>query len=190
VVAARDQDGDGRLSRAEVAAEKDWVEHFGWVDGDGDGLLTAAEWNTARDFGTGEYGAVAIPLGSRGKAVARWRVKRNLPYVPSALHYRGVVYMVKTGGIVTSLDPDTGTQQKQGRAPQAPGNYFASPVAADGKVYAVSEEGKMAVLRAGAQWEPLARNDLGEEVYGTPAFDGSRLIVRTRGSLYAFANSK
>jgi outer membrane protein assembly factor BamB len=120
----------------------------------------------------------------------RWRVKRNLPYVPSPVLYEGVFYMVKDGGIVTSLDPATGKTLKQGRAPQAPGQYLASPVAADGKLYLVNEEGLLTVMRAGAQWEPLARNEVGEEVYATPAVDGSRLLVRTRGSLYAFASSK
>lgn len=190
VVAARDKDGDGQVSKAEAEEEKDWFEHFGWLDEDGNGKLAAAEWNGAREFGLGEYGAVAIPLNSRGAATVRWRVKRNLPYVPSPVLYDGVFYMVKDGGIVTSVNPATGETLKQGRAPQAPGQYLASPVAADGKIYMVNEEGLATVIRAGAQWEPLARNELGEEVYATPAVDGSRLIVRTRGSLYAFANSK
>lgn len=190
VLAARDKDGDGELSRAEAAEEKEWNEHFGWLDENSNGKVTAAEWNAARDLGLGEYGAVAIPLNSRGVATVRWRVKRNLPYVPSPVLYDGVFYMVKDGGIVTSLDPATGNTLKQGRAPQAPGQYLSSPVAADGKIYIVNEEGYLTVMRAGAQWEPLARNEMGDEVYATPAVDGNRLIVRTRGSIFAFANSK
>jgi outer membrane protein assembly factor BamB len=190
VLAARDTDRDGELGRTEAAPETEWFEHFGWLDENSNGKVTAAEWNAARDAGLGEYGAVAIPLQSRGAATVRWRVKRNLPYVPSPVLYEGVFYMVKDGGIVTSLDPATGKTLKQGRAPQAPGQYLASPVAADGKLYLVNEEGLLTVMRAGAQWEPLARNEVGEEVYATPAVDGSRLLVRTRGSLYAFANSK
>ncbi len=189
-VLARDKDGDGELSRTEAAAEPEWSEHFGWVDENSNGKVTAAEWNAARDMGLGEYGAVAIPLNSRGAATVRWRVKRNLPYVPSPVLYGGVFYMVKDGGIVTSIDPATGKTLKQGRAPQAAGAYFASPVAADGKIYMANEEGVVTVMRAGAEWEPLARNELGEEMYATPAVDGNRLIVRTRGSLFAFTNSK
>ena len=183
---ALDKDGDGLLSAVEVKEEKGWVEHFGWVDGDGNGKLTAAEWEAARQFGVGEYGAVAIPLGGTGKVEPKWRVKRNLPYVPSALVYGGVLYMVKSGGIVTSMDPATGTVLKQGRATGALGEYFASPVAADGKIYAVNAEGKLAVLTAGAQWEVLQVNDLGDEVFATPAISGARLVVRTREWLYAF----
>ncbi len=186
VAAKLDKNGDGRLSRAESEGEQDWYEHFGWVDSDGDGQLTEKEWETARQFGVGEYGAVAIPLGQTGRATAKWRVKRNLPYVPSALVYQGLYYMIKSGGIVTALQPETGAVVKQGRATGALGEYFASPVAGDGKIYAANSEGKMAVLRAEADWEVLAVNDLAEEVYATPAIAGGRLIVRTRGALYGF----
>jgi outer membrane protein assembly factor BamB len=118
---------------------------------------------------------------------AKWRLKRNIPYVPSALVYRGLYYMITRGGIVTAVNPETGAVVKQGRATGALGEYFASPVAGDGKIYAANAEGKMAVLQAGAEWEVLAVNDLGEEVYATPAIAGRTLIVRTRGTLYAFA---
>jgi outer membrane protein assembly factor BamB len=185
-----DKDRDGRLSAAECKAE-DWFEHFGWIDANHDGTIDESEWNTARSLGVGDYGAVSIPLNGRGRLAAsalRWRFKRNLPYVPAPLLYDGVLYMVKDGGIVTSLDPSSGKLLKQGRAPNAPGQYFASPVAAAGKVFLVSEEGKITVLEAGAQWKPLARNDLGEECYATPAISGGRIFFRTRGMLYAFAN--
>ncbi len=182
-----DKDGDGMLSAAEASGEKDWFEHFGWVDADSNGKLTAGEWERARQFGVGEYGAVAIPLGKKGKVEPKWRVKRNLPYVPSALVYDGVFYLIKDGGIVTSLDPATGAIWKQGRATGALGEYHSSPVAADGKIYAANVEGKMAVLKAGAQWELLRVNELGDEVYATPAISGRMLLVRTRGALWGFA---
>lgn len=184
-----DKNGDGMLSAEEAKDEKDWFEHFGWVDADGNRLLTAAEWDASRQFGVGEYGAVAIPLRMKGKlegSAVKWRLKRNLPYVPSALLYEGVLYLVKDGGIVSSVDPGTGAILKQGRATGALGEYFASPVAADGKIYTVSGEGKMAVLKAGAEWEVLAVNELGEEVNATPAISGGRIVVRTRGTLYSF----
>lgn len=184
-----DKNGDGLISSAEAAGEQDWYEHFGWVDADGNQLLTEKEWETARQFGVGEYGAVAIPLGGKGKlenAAIRWRLKRNLPYVPSALLYEGVFYMVKSGGIVTSVDPATGAILKQGRSTGALGEYHSSPVAGDGKIYAANVEGKMAVLQAGAQWELLRVNDLEDEVFATPAIVEGGLIVRTRGALYRF----
>ena len=94
--------------------------------------------------------------------------------------------MVKTGGIITSLDPATGRTLKVGRSSGALGEYYASPVAADGKVFLANAEGKISVLKAGAEWEVLAVNDINDEVSATPALSDGRLYVRTRGALYCF----
>ncbi len=131
VLAIYDKDHDGRLSHEEFKGDPDLGEHFGWIDADGDGFISAAEWNNARNSGIGEYGAIAIQPGSaKGKLDAesvRWRFKKNLPYIPAPLVYRGVYYMVRSGGIVTSLDPATGRLLKEGRSRDAMGDYYASP---------------------------------------------------------------
>ena len=116
-----------------------------------------------------------------------WRFKKNLPYIPAPLVYQNVLYMVKTGGIITSLDVASGRPLKEGRTPNAPGEYYASPVAADGKVFLASVDGKITVLKAGAQWEVLGVNDIGEPIHATPALAAGRIYVRTRGSVYCFA---
>ena len=98
--------------------------------------------------------------------------------------------MVRTGGIITSLNPATGELLKEGRSREALGVYYASPVAADGKVFLASEEGKITVLNAAAKWEVLGVNDLGEEIHATPALSEGRIYVRTRTSLYCFGTSR
>jgi outer membrane protein assembly factor BamB len=190
-LAKYDKDKDGRLSRQEFSADPDMGEHFGWVDSNSDNFIDAREWNEARALGMGDYGAAAIRPGAahgqlQADAVA-WRFQKNLPYLPAPLVYQDVYYMVRTGGIVTSLDPATGRLLKEGRSPEALGEYYASPVAADGKIFLASEEGKISVLKAAGQWEVLSVNDLGEEIHATPALSGGRIYVRTRGSLYCFA---
>jgi outer membrane protein assembly factor BamB len=116
-----------------------------------------------------------------------WRYYKSLPNVPSPLLYKDVLYMMKEGGILTALDPATGEVTRQGRLTGALGAYFASPVAADDKIYALSHEGKLTVIKPGRQWEILAVNDLGDEANGTPAIADNRLYVRTRGALWCFA---
>jgi len=189
-----DQNKDGRLSQPEFKGDKDLGEHFGWIDIDGDGFILEEEWTTTRSLGIGEFGAIAIsPGAAKGQLpqdAVRWRVKRNLPYIPAPVLYRDVYYMVKTGGIVTSLDPATGRILKQGRSPNAIGEYFASPVAADGKVFLASEDGRITVLRAGAEWEVLGVNDLAEEIHATPALSEGRLYVRTRSAMYSFGTPR
>jgi outer membrane protein assembly factor BamB len=189
-----DKDKDGRLSFSEFRGDADLGEHFGWIDENDDKFIVEQEWNTARSLGIGEWGAIAVrPENGRGRlepAAIRWRVQKNIPYIPAPLLYQGVYYMVKTGGIITSLDPATGKLLKQGRSPGALGEYYASPVAADGKVFLASSEGKITVLKAGKEWEVLSVNELGDEVSATPALSEGRLNVRTRGSLYCFSASR
>ena len=124
--------------------------------------------------------------GDLTKAGVLWSMQKFLPNVPSPLLYEGVLYIIKDGGILTSLDPGTGAILKQGRLPEALGTYYSSPVGADGKVYVASQEGKLTVLRAGAQWEALATHDFGDEIYATPAPLDDGLYVRTRSHLYRF----
>ena len=93
--------------------------------------------------------------------------------------------MVKAGGIVTPLDPATGEAVKQGRSTDAPGDYTASPIAADGKVFLASVNGKVTVLKAGGEWEiftqrPRRRDPRDAGVQRRPIY------VRTRGTLYCF----
>ena len=186
-----DTDKDGRLSVKEFGANKDFAEHFGFFDHDGNMFITANEWAVMRSYGIGEFGAVAIrPGDARGKldpkAGVLWRFQKNLPYIPAPLLYQDVFYMVKDGGIVTALDTASGKPLKEGRSPNALGEYYASPIAADGKIFLANTEGKITVLKAGAQWEVLGVNDLGEEIHATPALSGGRIYVRTRSSIYCF----
>src|SRR4029453_2209153 len=110
------------------------------------------ERNTTRNLGLGEYGPIAVrPGAARGKldaSAVQWRFQKNLPYIPAPLMYENVLYLVKTGGIITSVDPATGRPLKEGRSRDALGEYYASPVAADGKVYLANVEGKITVLKA------------------------------------------
>ena len=101
------------------------------------------------------------------------------------------VALRERGGLVLTLrqnfafyDPATGTLLKEGRTKEALGQYYASPVAADGKVYLASSEGKVTVLRAGGQWEMLGVADFGDEIHATPALADGRVYVRTRKALY------
>lgn len=184
-----DRNKDGRLSLEEFQADP-MGEHFGWADADTDHVVTAEEWQTVRNLGLGEFGAIAVRPGRASGQLPSdavvWRFPKNLPYIPAPLLYRDVLYLVKTGGIVTTLDPATGAPLKEGRAPDAPGEYYASPVAADGKVYLASVDGQVTVLEAGRQWQVLGVNDLGEPVHATPALAGGRLYVRTRQAIYCF----
>ena len=128
----------------------------------------ATEWAKMRAYGIGEYGAIAIRPGERHAAswIPRrlWRFQKNMPYIPAPLLYQNVFYMVKDGGIITALDAATGRLLKEGRSPDALGEYYASPVAADGKVFLAEPEGKITRAQGrpamgGARGERSRRRD-------------------------------
>jgi outer membrane protein assembly factor BamB len=75
---------------------------------------------------------------------------------------------------------------KQARLAGALGRYWSSPVAADGRIFVVNEDGKVVVLRAAPEWEILAVNNLNEDTFATPAIVDGRIYVRTRAALYCF----
>ena len=59
---------------------------------------------------------------------------------------------------------------------------------AAGKVFVLSQEGKLTVLKAGADWEILAVNNMDDEAYATPAIVDNKLYVRTLGTMYCFGD--
>ena len=88
---------------------------------------------------------------------------------------------------MTALDAESGKLLKQARLTGALGDYYASPVVADGRIYATSQEGKVVVIQPGPEWEVLAVNALNEPVNATPAFVDGRIFIRTHQNLYCFA---
>ena len=94
--------------------------------------------------------------------------------------------MINDSGVLTTLDPATGEVLKQGRLRGVADHYFASPIAADGKVFIVSQAGVVTVLKAGAEQEIVSVNELDDECYATPAISDGRIYIRTRSTLYSF----
>jgi hypothetical protein len=184
-----DKDRDGKLSREEIP--KDWLPGtWAMQDLDKDDLLNARDWKYYRMRRTSSNAAMAIKLGGRGDVTGThvlWRYDRSLPDVPGILLYRGVLYLIRNGGILQTLDPATGNLLKQGRLAHALDEYYASPVAGDGKVYMISRNGSVSVLEAGADWGVASTAELDEEVFATPAVADGHIWVRTATALYDFA---
>lgn len=141
------------------------------------------------ELSVSNYGIVAVSLGEKGQLSednVLWRRKKTVPNIPAPVLYNGVLYTAKDGGIIATLDPATGEELQLARTPEAIDDYYASLVAADGKVYAVSETGKVTVLEAAQEWKILAVNDLGEDTYATPAIGDGRIYFRVRDAVYCF----
>lgn len=128
---------------------------------------------------------MAIRAGGSGDIAGSrvlWRVPSGAPYISSPIHYEGLLYMTGDVGVLTLSDAKTGERVYQERVG---GVYTASPVAADGKVYLVSEDGETIVLSAGRTPAIVARNRLSARQLASPAIAGGRLFIRTDDALYA-----
>ena len=199
-----DKNGDGLLNEAEFPSDllfaarpgmeavpiaQNFVDFRG-VDRNKDGLLQESEWDAHRTrIGamSQDHGMLAIrPTGDTASVI--WRENTSIPEVPSPLLYKGQLFLIRNGGVATTLDAVTGKLIYRGRV-GAPGGYFASPVAAAGRIYLASSEGVVTLLAAGKdQLEVLARNTLGEDIVATPAIVRNVIYVRTLRSLSAFGD--
>jgi outer membrane protein assembly factor BamB len=183
-----DTNHDGKLSRDEIK-DPQVVERFYRMDVNQDGVLDQHEWeHHAAVFREARNSLLAIKptgTGELTKNAVVWKYARGVPYVATPVIDRGILYMVKEGGIVTKLDVATGQILQEERVAGL-GNYFASPVAGDGKVYFCSEPGTVTILASQPAWNVISSHEFHEKIYATPALAGGCLYIRTEQALYCF----
>ncbi len=191
LLAALDADKDGKYTLEEAKRSipsHRLLERIDNDHGNGDGVIEESEWNEAfgKYLNKGGLVAVDLPGDETASPEVRWTYRKSVPYIASPLVLDGILYVAQGGGIVTTIDPETGDVLHRGRLSQGAKQYYASPVAADGKIFLVDTEGKLTVVRAGSEWEELSTTSLGEPCYATPAICGGRIFVRTSKGLYCF----
>ena len=184
-----DKNSDGEIGKDELPEGSPILERFFRIDLSQNQKLNPQEWEKpALVFERAQNIAAAIHPGTDGPLPAEsvnWKYQRSLPTVPSSVVYDGVLYMVKDGGILTSLDASTGAALKQARLPGG-GSYYASVVAGDGKVYLISEGGVITIVKAGRDWSILGSHDFKERILATPVIADGLMLIRTDNALYAF----
>jgi outer membrane protein assembly factor BamB len=138
---------------------------------------------TSRGYRSSPF--MAIRPGGRGDITNShvvWRVPAGAPYISSLVEHNGLVYMVGDVGVLTVTDAKSGERVYQERIG---GVYSASPVAGDGKIYLLSEDGETIVLSAGRTPAILARNRLDARQLASPAISAGRLFIRSDNELFA-----
>jgi outer membrane protein assembly factor BamB len=127
---------------------------------------------------------LAVRPGGRGDVTAShvaWRVTRGVPSKPSVLLVGDLIFMITDAGIASAVEAKTGAIVWTARVG---GTYSASPVAAGGRVYFFSEDGKTTVIEAGRAFKMLATNQLDAGFMASPAIAGRALFLRTKTHLY------
>jgi outer membrane protein assembly factor BamB len=189
----KDTNQDGKLDKTEIG-ESFW-DKFDAGDRDRDGFLVDDEIDAAFQSPTNLVGGGDIVQAIRGGGqgdVTKTHMLWNLDHkvssnIASPLVVDGRVLVVKKGGISSSFDARSGEPVWLQKRIRNFGNYYASPIAGDGKIYVMGENGFLVVLKQGPELEILARNDMGESCIATPAIADGRIYVRTLTRLYCFA---
>lgn len=150
----------------------------------GDGLaFTSGGWG-------GKESIKAFRLGGKGdlgESNLVWEQKKGMPKIPSLLYIKPYLYAVTDAGVASCYAAETGEIIWQVRLG---GNFTASPVTAEGRIYIVSDEGTTHVLATGPEFKVLYKNPLGEKVQASPAVVNGCFFIRTEKHLFCIREPK
>jgi outer membrane protein assembly factor BamB len=188
-----DTNQDGKLAKNEVP--KEFWEQFDRSDKNQDGLLSGEEIDSAFQHPSNMAGGGRIVQAIRGggtgdvtKTHLVWstttKAASNLSSVLVCGHR---LYVVKAGGLASCFDTSSGKALWELQRLDNFGDYYASPVAADGKIYMAGRNGFVVVLEDGPEMRVLASNDMNGEILATPAIADGRIYIRTKEKLFCVA---
>lgn len=128
-------------------------------------------------------------LGNVTKTHVAWANGKQGGYVPSPVAHDGKLYLVDDKGIAGCYDVKTGDRHWQERLSFK--KHHASAIAADGRIYLPADDGITYVIAADPkQFDIVAKNTLGENVYASPAFSGGEIFLRGAKHLWCIAEAK
>ncbi|MBI5768532.1 MAG: PQQ-binding-like beta-propeller repeat protein [Verrucomicrobia bacterium] len=153
----------------------------------------------------GASGDISLPQGETSGPFVAWFQPRGTPYTGSPLYYRERLYSINDGGMMQVFEAATGREIYRERVGGSGNTFSASPIANDGRIVALNENGTAYVFTAGDKYEQIGQNALGEMSLATPAVAdstgspqadstdspqaGASLIVRTQSKLYRVAEA-
>jgi len=189
-----DKDHDGKIVPDEVPPCRA-KDGFGLLDDNRNGSWELDEMLRADKpaSNAGENLMVAVTPGAKDDAKdhVRWSWKRGLPYVSSPLCYRGRIWLLQSGGLVSVLDAKSGASLVDRARLSDRSEYYLSPVGAAGHVLAGSSEGTLYVLAAEAKELTVEHTvAFDEPLFATPAVLGGVVYLRTKTTMWAFGERK
>lgn len=137
--------------------------------------------------GFGDQQLFAIdPTGSGDvtESHVKWQTKKGVPKSPSILLVGAELYMVDDKGVASCLDAVSGKLHWQQRLK---GAFSASPVLANGLIYAQNETGVTTVVKPGTEYQEVATNTLGDgktRTFASFAFVDNAILLRSETHLY------
>ena len=165
------------------------------IDGPTDQFVASIVHNPKADllFVTGGYPELHI-LGVRPDGHGNitpthlaWRTTKGVSYVPSPIAAGDWFFVVSDSGTASCFEAATGTILWQERLG---GEHHASLVSANGLLYFLSDEGVMTVVQAGPQFQLIARSEIGERCFASPALSEGQIFLRGDRHLYCIGRAK
>ncbi|MGL5272864.1 MAG: PQQ-binding-like beta-propeller repeat protein, partial [Phocaeicola sp.] len=135
-------------------------------------------------YGASEYSKMVAINGADGTVL--WESKEFLPEVSSPVATKENVYLATSYGVVASFDTQTGELRKEHDLGV---EFYSSPVIVEGKLYVISNSGKVHVFAANNNFPLLESFETGEKTFATPAFTDGKIIIRTESSIYCVATN-
>jgi len=133
----------------------------------------------------GARGDITLAGGATSSKDIAWSKTQRGSYMPTPLIYGDYLYVLANAGLFDCYNLRTGEDIYRQRIPHQGEGFSASPVACDGKIYLSSEDGDIYIVKAGAKFELLSTNPMGELTMATPALSEGRMFVRTQHHVFA-----
>jgi outer membrane protein assembly factor BamB len=127
---------------------------------------------------------LAVKTGGSGELARRnivWKHETGTPDSACPVVWGGLVFIVSDNGVAKCFDAHTGHLQWDRRIG---GDFKASPLAAEGRIYFLSTKGLCTVVSASSRYEKLAENQLDDETLASPAVSDGRIYLRGHKALY------
>ncbi|HWQ33269.1 MAG TPA: PQQ-binding-like beta-propeller repeat protein [Blastocatellia bacterium] len=135
----------------------------------------------------GASGDISLKDNKETNDFVIWSKQRGGTYMPTPILYGEHLFTCENHGVLTAWNAKTGERVWQQRIADKGGSFSASPVIANGNLYLASEDGEVHVARAGAKYELLASNPIGEVMMATPAISEGMIFIRGQHHLFAVA---
>ncbi len=137
---------------------------------------------------TNATGDISLAQNAATNDHVAWSQPREGAYMQTPIVYGDHLYVCRDNGALSVFEAESGKRLYQQRLADGRTGFSASAVAGDGKIYYTSEEGSVVVVKAGAAFEQLAENPLGETAMATPAISEGTIFFRTRTRLIAIGS--
>lgn len=134
------------------------------------GFMTPQIWAVALD-GTGDVSDTHV----------KFKITKQIPTISSPILVDDLLYFISDKGVATCADALTGEQVWTNRMS---GNYSASPLYADGKLYFASQDGNTTIIKPGREYNETAVNSLNGQLMASPAVLDQSLLLRSQTHLY------